>query len=478
MTTLKFGPGIKFNPIPLSAPLSVASTSSTSSGNTALISFNVPRNTGCVPITQYVAISNPGNITGTVNQSGAGTISIPGLTSGQTYTFTVTAYNWFGAGPASTSSNSILVATIPDPPTNVFGTFISLTTANISFTAPAFNGGTPILKYVATSVGGAFVGTVSQSGSGSITITGLSPNTNYNFTVTATNIKGTSSASTVSSNVYIAAGSQAYTSAGSYTWIAPATVTGVSVVAVGAGGTGYGGCGQGGGGGALAYKNNYAVSSGTGYTVVVGTTGVYCYGATGGDSYFGSRSIVLAGGGIKAYLNSTQPLVGDGGGRGGGSTGHGAGGGGAGGYSGAGGYTQCNCNHCGPAAGAGGGGGGGYGFTTAYGAGAGGGGVGILGQGCSGAAGHIIYDSCGSHYATGGGGGSGGGTAANAYIYGGGIGGAGGSPSAGGAYGGGGGGNHNSSGACIVGAAGGGGAVRIVWPGAFRTYPSTCVGSP
>ena len=46
-----------------------------------------------------------------------------------------------------------------------------------------------------------------------------------------------------------APGQQAYTTAGSYTWVAPAGVTSVSVVAVGAGGGGGAGYWAGGGGG-------------------------------------------------------------------------------------------------------------------------------------------------------------------------------------------------------------------------------------
>ena len=47
---------------------------------------------------------------------------------------------------------------------------------------------------------------------------------------------------------------------------------------------------------------------------------------------------------------------------------------------------------------------------------------------------------------------------------------------AGGAYGGGGGAGYWSY--ATYGGAGGGGAVRIVWPGSSRQFPSTCVGTP
>ena len=52
-------------------------------------------------------------------------------------------------------------------------------------------------------------------------------------------------------------GSQSYTTAGTYTWIAPAGVTKVSVVAVGGGSNNFSHCNSsGGGGGGLGYKNN------------------------------------------------------------------------------------------------------------------------------------------------------------------------------------------------------------------------------
>ena len=92
--------------------------------------------------------------------------------------------------------------------------------------------------------------------------------------------------------VYVEPGQQAYTSAGSYCWTAPAGVTSVSIVAVGGGGgggayndDGSAQNGSGGGGGSLAYKNNYSVSPGCSYPVVVGSGGaaaVYPCGFGGG----------------------------------------------------------------------------------------------------------------------------------------------------------------------------------------------------
>lgn len=249
-------------------------------------------------------------------------------------------------------------------------------------------------------------------------------------------------------------GQQAYTTAGTFTWVAPPGVTSVSVVAVGPGGGDVATttAGPSAAGGGLGYKNNYAVTPGSSYTVVVGGS------ATGVDSYFVSTA-VLKGGAASKTANTPGSYVGDGGGDGG-SAGITAGAGAAGylGNGGNGGSTNTNGS-----AGSGGGGGGGYSWYVGGApyteTGAGGGGVGILGQGSNGAGGS---DTVGA------GGGSGG---ANGTVRSGAVAGN------GGAYGGGRGMSRTGPGA--TNGTGGGGAVRIIWSGASpitRTFPSTNTG--
>jgi hypothetical protein len=72
------------------------------------------------------------------------------------------------------------------------------TTANVSFTAPASNGGAAITSYTATSSPVGITGTISQAGSGTISVTGLTAGTRYTFTVVATNSVGSSVASSAS----------------------------------------------------------------------------------------------------------------------------------------------------------------------------------------------------------------------------------------------------------------------------------------
>jgi hypothetical protein len=259
-----------------------------------------------------------------------------------------------------------------------------------------------------------------------------------------------------------AKGEQAYTTPGTYSWTAPPGVTSVSVVAVGGGGSGeYNNTG-----GALGWKNNISVVPGQSYTVVVGAGGPAgsggTYSANGGDSYFISNITVSGQGGRNTNQSSTATYVGDGGGDGG-DIRYGGGGGGAGGYTAPGGRGGGNTGSDlfnGFSSDGGGGGGGGAGAQYGCYGGGGGGGVGIFGQGTNGVGGVSGRDILGS----GGTGGSGGGSGASQ---------PGGTGVPGGLYGGGGG--WQGSAGRISAGAGGGGAVRIIWPGTSRRFPSTDV---
>ena len=311
----------------------------------------------------------------------------------------------------------------PGAPTIGTAAVASGTSASVAFTAPTCTGypAGGITGYLATSTPGCITGTGASS---PITVSGLTTGTPYTFKVKATNATGYGAESAASNSVTPQVqGQQAYITAGTYSWVAPTGVSSVSIVSVGGGaqGTASGGNGYGGGGGGLGYKNNYPVISGNSYTVVVDSGS-----GNGGTSYFCSASVSAGYGGS---VTTGGSYSGDGGGTGGngayGSPGcYEGSGGGAAGYSGNGGR-------------------GGYGaFTAGSGGGGaggcmnGGGGVGILGQGANGT--------------ISGQGGSGG---ANA------------SAGRGGAYGGGG-----------ITTVGGVGAVRIIWPGTTRSFPTTNTG--
>ena len=243
-------------------------------------------------------------------------------------------------------------------------------------------------------------------------------------------------------------GQQAYTTAGSYSFVVPAGVTKVSMVAIGGG--------QGAGtavclclymccvpnpyynqrywvanySGNLAYSNNKTVTPGSTLAVTVPSSQCYCHSSVKQCGTF----LVSAGSGTLmgcvtriggAPYQSFAGVVG---------------GAGAAGYSTNG--TQPSMSATGTSST---GGGGGSGNNS----GSGGGGTGILGLGSNGA---------GATGNNGGGGGSGGAAGGVTNI------------ANGGAYGGGAGSSNSYS---DYSTSGGGGAVRIVWPGCARSYPST-----
>ena len=73
----------------------------------ATVPFTAPSSDGGSAITSYTATSSPGDFTGTISQSGSGSITVSGLTTGTAYTFTVTATNAIGTSAASDASNSV-----------------------------------------------------------------------------------------------------------------------------------------------------------------------------------------------------------------------------------------------------------------------------------------------------------------------------------------------------------------------------------
>jgi len=339
--------------------------------------------------------------------------------------------------------------TVPGAPTSVGGSATSSSAISVTFSAPASNGGLSIDLYQAISSPGCITATAASS---PISVTGLSASTSYTFRVRAHNSKGYGCYSSSSGSITtpIPPGSQSYTTTGTYTWIAPTNVTSVSIVAIGGGAGGhstYFCCGGyfstvGGGGGTLAYKNNRTVVPGNSYRVVVGREG-YGKFRPGGCSQFSCTTSYItnpqAGGGSSNGPNcgGTGDGVYKGADANGGTTLNAViGGGGAGGYSGRGG--RGGLTGASGSAGSGGGGGGGGGFVNGN-----GGGTGLY-SGCSGAGG-----TSGSPAGGAGSGGSG-------MSYGGG------------------------SFACQstqTYRCGASGAVRIVWPGNYRQFPSTCVGA-
>src|SRR5205823_8968187 len=99
------------------APLPGAPTNvSAAAGNAqAAVSWTAPAPNGSGTITGYTVTAAPGGATATT--TGATTATVTGLTNGTAYTFTVTATNAIGTGPASAASAPVTPATVPGSPT-------------------------------------------------------------------------------------------------------------------------------------------------------------------------------------------------------------------------------------------------------------------------------------------------------------------------------------------------------------------------
>ncbi|MGX7655469.1 Ig-like domain-containing protein [Shewanella putrefaciens] len=113
----------------------------------ASVTFTAPVNTGGTSITGYTVTTNPAHVP-PVNGA-ASPIVITGLTNGQGYTFTVTAENVAGSGPASVASNSVTPKTIQtitfnQPGAQNFGTTPTLiATTDAIGLIPTFTSSTP-----------------------------------------------------------------------------------------------------------------------------------------------------------------------------------------------------------------------------------------------------------------------------------------------------------------------------------------------
>ena len=163
----------------------------------ANVSWTAPASDGGAPILSYTVTSSPGSRTCTTTNSTS--CEIAGLTNGTSYTFTVTALNSVGAGAASTPSSAVtpMADQVPGAPTAVtaVGAYGG---ANVSWTAPASDGGSTILGYTVTSSPGQHTCTTVTL---MCSVSGLVYGSPYTFTVTANNAIGTGLASAPSNSL-------------------------------------------------------------------------------------------------------------------------------------------------------------------------------------------------------------------------------------------------------------------------------------
>ncbi|NDI85202.1 fibronectin type III domain-containing protein [Undibacterium crateris] len=186
----------------------VAGTGTASAASTAVtpktaqtITFNNPgtQNFGTTP-TLSASASSFYPVTFTSATTGVCTVSGSTLTFVTAGTCTINANqagNSVFAAATQVQQSFTVNAVVPGAPAAPTATAGS-TTASVSFSAPASNGGAAITGYTVTVVetGATFVGASSP-----ISVTGLTNGTAYTFTVKATNSAGTGTASTASTAV-------------------------------------------------------------------------------------------------------------------------------------------------------------------------------------------------------------------------------------------------------------------------------------
>ena len=154
--------------------------------------WTAPASNGGQSITDY-EYEQGGSGTWISTGSTATSYMVHNLTNGQLYRFRVRAVNSVGAGAASAASPNITPATEPDAPTGLSAT-VSDQEVDLIWTAPAANGGAPILRYEYELD---FSGTWTSTGgtATSYTVTGLTNGQFYWFRVRAVNRVGAGLAS-------------------------------------------------------------------------------------------------------------------------------------------------------------------------------------------------------------------------------------------------------------------------------------------
>jgi hypothetical protein len=327
-STASTGPYFRTPAVPSEPTIGTA----TVTGVTASVVFTAATNNNGTPITSYTAVSSPGGITGTGTTS---PISVPGLSSSTTYTFTVYATNVVGNGPSSAASNSVTTAAATSATYLLIG---------------AGGGG----SYGGGGAGQVQTGTYSVFAGNTYTVACGTGGTGKNGGVTPGNFGGTGTSSSVFGFTSVGGGGgggntdpgQNGASGGG----AGASASVNNLGGVGSAGNNGGRnvylsnpfpSGGGGGAGAVgqdAQSANVAGAGGNGVTNSITGTSLYWGGGGGGASYNNQTggAAGLGGGGRGAGSNfgittGDNGVAGSGGGAGGGTAGGSGGNGGAGG---------------------------------------------------------------------------------------------------------------------------------------------------
>lgn len=182
---------------PLGAPGPPTNVVATPGNTSADVTWNAPLSDGGSTITSYTVTSIPGNIS--ITTSGLST-TVPGLSNGTLYTFTVIATNAIGSSVSSFASSAVTPRTVPTAPLNPFA-IAGNAQADVFWTVPVFDGGSPIIRYTVIPIPGTPGVKTTAGASTTLLFTGLTNGVDYTFTIYATNVAGNSVASALTNSV-------------------------------------------------------------------------------------------------------------------------------------------------------------------------------------------------------------------------------------------------------------------------------------
>jgi subtilisin family serine protease len=189
-------------PVVATAPAAPAIGTATAANASVVVRWTAP-DTGGSPITGYTLRTYKGaSAVRTTTVAGSATsATVTGLTNGTAYTFTVTAGNAVGRGPASARSAAVVPRTRPAAPA-IGVPSVGWSSAVVRWAAPG-NGGSAITGYTVRAYRGtSLVKTTPVKGTAtSATITGLAGGKAHTFTVVAANALGAGPVSTRSATV-------------------------------------------------------------------------------------------------------------------------------------------------------------------------------------------------------------------------------------------------------------------------------------
>jgi predicted phage tail protein len=188
---------------PKSIPRDPTTVSAVAAPGSATLTWTAPSNKGGLELTKYV-ISDSATINIDVTNVALTSYTKTGLTAGQIYKFSITAYNSIGKS-SSVNFADVTIPSAPGVPTSVSATAGTSNIA-VSWIAPLSTGGSTITGYKVSlfNDAGSLVGAEQSTAVTNYDFTGVSAGT-YTVKVKATNIVGDSAFSTASSSVTIAA---------------------------------------------------------------------------------------------------------------------------------------------------------------------------------------------------------------------------------------------------------------------------------